>query len=67
MTKLARKRDFRGGSISEFFHDIDVNRTSSLADVEEQHPPTVAAQPQDSALRAHSGEAHETDAKGKRS
>ena len=27
MTKLARKRDFRGGSIFEFFNDIDVKRT----------------------------------------
>ena len=45
---------------------VDVNRTSrSLAEVEEQYRPTVAAQPQDSAVRAHSWEAHETDAKGK--
>jgi hypothetical protein len=33
MTKLARKRDFRGGSISEFFHDVDVKRSLPIAAV----------------------------------
>ena len=27
MTQCSRKRDFRGGSISEFFNTIDVKRT----------------------------------------
>jgi hypothetical protein len=34
MTRRARKRDFRGGSISEFFNTIDVNRSLEIAGVD---------------------------------